>query len=291
MTGELQVTLPTTFGVATYPPGASFGPRALRDWEFVWMIEGDAVYQRGGVETAADEGSIVLCQPGATDFFQWDAKRRTRHGYFHFGVAQLPDDWPTPEVWPVVRLPDNDDILRPLFRHLLAWDGSRNHGQCRLTVAHLLTAFVSGDIGAGDVPRPVWPEPVERAWAFLHQSLEDAPDAALPLIRLAAAACVTPEHLCRLFKAATGRTPAETVRLARLDRALVLLARSNYNVGEIARLCGFPSVFHFSRRFAAAFGQTPSAVRRAVQSGQTPPAPRLRHSQKSISQKSISDKS
>lgn len=285
MSDALQVSLPTTFGVATYPPGASFGPRVMRDWEFVWMIEGDAVYARGKDETAAGEGSIVLCRPGVTDFFRWDARRRTRHGYFHFGVQNLLGDWPDAQTWPIARLPQEDDLLRPLFRHLLAWDGTRNPEQCRLTVAHLLMAFVSGDIGAGDVPRPVWPEPVEQAWAFLHQTLEDAPDAPLSLTQLADAACVTPEHLCRLFKAATGRAPAETVRLARLDRTLILLARSNYNVGEIARLCGFPSVFHFSRRFAAAFGQTPSDVRLAVQSGQTPPAPRLRHSQKSISDK------
>jgi transcriptional regulator GlxA family with amidase domain len=61
------------------------------------------------------------------------------------------------------------------------------------------------------------------------------------------------------------------VRLARLDRAATLLARSNYSVAEIARMCGFGDAFHFSRRFKAAYGQSPLQMRRALQNGATPP--------------------
>ncbi len=67
----------------------------------------------------------------------------------------------------------------------------------------------------------------------------------------------------------------QALRLARLDRAAVLLARSNYNVNEIAALCGFASAFHFSRVFKDAFGQAPRDLKRALQNGATPPVPRL----------------
>ena len=275
MLSDLDVSLPTGWGVATYPAGASFGPRVMRDWEFVWLIEGDAEYRWNENTVAAPEGAIVLCRPGATDGFQWDARRRTRHGYFHFQVRRVPDEWPPAAQWPLVRLPEPHDILHPLFRHLLSRQGRWNDLQCRLTVAHLLAAFVSGDVAAGDAPPVPWPDPVERAWAAIHARLEEQPMAPLCLDDLAAVACVTPEHLCRLFQATTGRSPMETVRLARLDRAASLLARSNYSVAEIADLCGFANPFHFSRRFKDAFGQSPSDLRRAVQTGQTPPLPRL----------------
>ncbi len=275
MLPDLDVSLPTGWGVATYPPGASFGPRRMRDWEFVWLMQGDAEYQWGDTNVAAPEGSLVLCRPGATDAFQWDPRRRTRHAFVHFGVERVPDGWPEWCDWPLVREGQEDDILRPLFRHLLTWTEGGDAEQCRLTLMTMLTAFRTGQRATGNPAREVWPPAVEAACAFITARLDDDPAAPLPLPALAAHACVTPEHLCRLFKAALGRSPAETVRLARLDRAATLLARSNYSVGEIAALCGFASPFHFSRRFKDAYGQSPSDLRRRVGAGATPPLSRL----------------
>lgn len=272
---ELELTLPTAFGVATYPPGATFGPRKMSDFEFVWVIEGDVEYHRGGCRVEAPPGAVVLCRPGAVDFFRWDPHLRTRHGFFHFNVLTTPRDWPPRERWPLVRLPTEGDILRPLFRHLLTWAGCGDAFQCRLTMAMLMTAFLSGETTMGDVPQASLPEPVERVCAYIYDHLEEAPAAVMDLAELADIACVTPEHLCRLFTAATGHSPMETVRLARLDRAAMLLARSNYAVSEIAALHGFASPFHFSRRFREAFGQSPRELRKAIQAGASPPTPRL----------------
>jgi AraC-like DNA-binding protein len=275
---DLQPTPPTAWGVATYPPGATFGPRRTRDWEFVWIIEGTATYRWDDEAADAPPGAVVLCRPGGTDAFRWDPHRRTRHAYFHFSVAPSPEA-PGDAGWPLVRGTGNgtgdDDILLPLFRYILTWAGRGDGETVRAAVAALLAAFRSGETRTRDVPRDALPDPVERALSFLHGRLEDTPADAVPLAELARAACVTPEHLCRLFRAATGRTPGETVRLARLDRAAALLVRSNYSVGEVAVLCGFPSPFHFSRRFKEAFGRSPSDVRRDVRTGGMPPMPRL----------------
>src|SRR5436190_7225761 len=39
-------------GVAVYPPGATFGPRQLEDFEFVWLLQGTAEwrYDLGSIE-------------------------------------------------------------------------------------------------------------------------------------------------------------------------------------------------------------------------------------------------
>ncbi|HTL29740.1 MAG TPA: hypothetical protein VL282_10980, partial [Tepidisphaeraceae bacterium] len=102
MADDLQLTAPTAKGIASYPPGATYGPRLMRDYEFVWMIEGDAEYCREGQTVAAPAGSIVLCQPGATDFFRWDPQRPTRHAFYHFDVMHVPDSWRAPDTWPLV---------------------------------------------------------------------------------------------------------------------------------------------------------------------------------------------
>lgn len=273
---ELRVTPPRASGLATYPAGATFGPRRLRDFEFVWVIEGEVEYRHDGRAEAAPPGSLVLCRAGSLDGFRFDPHRQTRHGYFHFGVLALPDDWPPPADWPVVRPTADDDLLLPLFRHLVTWAGRGNPAQRELAVAHLLTGFVSGETAIADARPEGAPEAVARARTYIEARLAREPAAPIALADLAAVASVNREHLCRLFRAATGRSPMETVRLARLERAAVLLARSNYAVGEIATMTGFASPYHFSRRFKEAFGNSPRAFRRNLQDGAAPPPPLLR---------------
>ena len=270
-----ELSHPTGFGVAVYPPGAEFGPRVMRDYEFVWLIEGDAEYRWGQTTVAAPEGSIVLCRPGATDAFRWDPVKRTRHGFYHFQITSLPPDFLPEPTWPLVRIPEEGDTLRPLFSHLLSWVGQGNELLTRLTMAHMLTAYVSGETSTGEIPRDALHQAIQRTWTFIDSTLEENPGARIALGDMAKAACVTPEHLCRVFKAATGWSPVETLRLARLDRAALLLARSNYGVGEIAHQCGFANPFHFSRQFKGAFGQSPRQMRDAIRAGAIPPVSRL----------------
>ena len=270
----LRVRLTGGPGVATYPPGATFGPRRMSEFEWVWLIDGHARYRHNALWVEAPPSSIVLCRPGE-DFFEWDARQRTRHAFFHFEVAQTPSDWPPVGSWPLARLPDEGDTLRPLFRHVLSWSGRGDPALLEMSIAHMLTAWVRGELSSSDVPRDALPEPVSRAMRYLHERLDEKPHARIELSDLARAAFVSPEHLCRSFREATARTPMETVRLARLDRAAVLLERTNFSVGEIARACGFASPFHFSRGFKAAFGHSPLQLRRRLRSGESPPLPRL----------------
>ena len=278
-----DVSLPLSVGIAAYPPGASFGPRRMRDWEFVWMLEGDAVYERDGVAFQAPENSLVLCIPGATDSFIWDTARRTRHAFFHFQMTALRPpatghgSTPAPDVsaWPVVRRLQDGDILRPILRQILQWQSGADETTFRLAIAHLTAAFVSGETQIGDIAGSPRPPAVERAMAHIFRCLDEDAAASINLNDLAQAAFVSPEHLCRVFRDATGRSPLETVRLARLDRASMLLSHSNYSISEIAQLSGFANPFHFSRAFKNAFGQSPRATREAVRCGATPPLPRL----------------
>ncbi len=275
MTDSLIISQDGQAGLATYPAGATYGPRAGRDFEFVWIIEGDAIYRYDQNEIPLGPDSLLLCRPGWTDFFQWDVNRRTRHAFFHFQILSIPPDFLAIDQWPIVRELAGDDVIRPLFRHLLAWQGRADDLLRELTMKAILTAFVTGQIAAGDLPPDLLPDPVESAWNHLHKRLEDDPAARIGLAELADIAAVTPEHLCRLFKKSIGHTPVETVLLARLDRASSLVARSNYAIGEIAEMCGFASPFHFSRRFRDAFGQSPMQLRQSIRRGLTPPTPRL----------------
>lgn len=275
ISSQLEVSLPLVHDWVFYPPGATFGPRRMPDWEFVFVDEGDAWYQSDQRESPAPVGSLVLCRPDTTDFFRWDAHKRTRHGYFHFQIERLPHDWPPSSTWPLVCATPEDGLMRALFGHIMAWNGAGNPLQCRLSIALLLTMFLSGDVKSNHAPPLPWPDAVERVWNYLHRRLDEDGQAKITLTELASIGRISEEHLCRAFKNATGHAPMETLRLARLDRAAALLARSNYGIAEIARLSGFADPFHFSRAFKTAYGQSPRALRRALEAGETPPLPTL----------------
>lgn len=72
---------------------------------------------------------------------------------------------------------------------------------------------------------------------------------------------VSPFHLCRTFRAATGRTLHAHRRELRLRRALGLVAGRRGTLSMLALDLGFDSHAHLTATFRRAFGVTPSAVR------------------------------
>jgi AraC-like DNA-binding protein len=57
----------------------------------------------------------------------------------------------------------------------------------------------------------------------------------------------------------TGKTPVEFIRSVKLDKAAVLLEKSNMNVAQIAYSTGFSTPHYFTKLFKAKFGMLPSA--------------------------------
>ena len=50
-------------GVAVYPPGATFGPRRLPDFEFVWLLQGTAEWHYEDGSIALGTNSLLLGRP------------------------------------------------------------------------------------------------------------------------------------------------------------------------------------------------------------------------------------
>lgn len=249
----------TGSGVAVYPPGATFGPRLLPDFEFVWLLQGTAEWRHDQGAIALGASSLLLGRPGMRDAFTWDRERPTRHAYLHFRLDGRLAGLPDPARWPLVRRLPDDDPLRPLLRYLLKVGEDRSTGE---VLRLLLTLFVRGPLPDRDDQRPPPPleallELVRRAWS------PPAPTRPLPLRELAAGACVSPGYLSRLFRQHYGIGPVAAVELLRLARAATLLVRSNLSVAAVAHDCGFANPYHFSRRFHRVYGQPPGRYRRA----------------------------
>ncbi len=64
-----------------------------------------------------------------------------------------------------------------------------------------------------------------------------------------------------MFRQSMGVAPHQFVMQRRMARAKALLLSSNRSLTDIALACGFNSASHFSNRFKAAKGITPSQLR------------------------------
>jgi AraC family transcriptional regulator len=84
---------------------------------------------------------------------------------------------------------------------------------------------------------------------------------------LAAALDTSPFHLCRVFRAQTGRTMHEYRTELRVRRALDLLGEQrSATLAEIAHRLGFASHSHFVRALRRYIGVTPTSARRMLSS-------------------------
>lgn len=92
-------------------------------------------------------------------------------------------------------------------------------------------------------------------------------DAPHTLEALAREARLSPYHFLRAFRQATGVTPHQYVRRARLREAAVRLRNEAAPVLEVALDCGFGDVSNFNHAFRAEFGMSPRAFRRFRPSG------------------------
>ncbi|WP_028671053.1 helix-turn-helix domain-containing protein [Saccharospirillum impatiens] len=98
---------------------------------------------------------------------------------------------------------------------------------------------------------------LKRVVEFIEQHVSQP----LTLTDMADVTGLSDYHFARMFKQATGYPPHRYVLHRRLSQAQQLLAQTGLTMTEIAFHCGFGSSSHFSNRFRAETGISPSTYR------------------------------
>lgn len=263
---------PSSAGVAVYPPGATWGPRTLTDFEFVWIIEGHCTWTANGEEFSAPPGTVILARPGIRETYRWDPSRQTRHAFVHFMVPL--DGLPDTNAWPLIRQMPDGDILRPLFRHLL-WahhqDDERGQVAVQVALRHMLVSFLSGILETASAGGTELPRAINTALGWVLRKWEEDPMASPKAEELAKVAGTSVRQLSRDFQDQFECSPMAALRLMRLDKGAFLLSESSLDVQEIAARVGFKNQFHFSRAFKLAFGRAPNEFRKDLLKGEDAP--------------------
>lgn len=78
---------------------------------------------------------------------------------------------------------------------------------------------------------------------------------------IAAKLYITPSYLSRLFKQETGQNFMEYLKKYRLEKACVLLKKTNKRISQICKEIGYESSSYFCALFKAAYGITPKQYR------------------------------
>lgn len=102
------------------------------------------------------------------------------------------------------------------------------------------------------------PRIVQRAKDYIHENFDDP----ITLESLAKAISISPAHLSRVFKQATGVGYLEYLNRYRIEQSMKLLTQKNRRISEIAYEVGFQSLAPFNRMFRDYAGTTPKDFRR-----------------------------
>lgn len=100
-----------------------------------------------------------------------------------------------------------------------------------------------------------------RVAAFCERYLAEQP---FPWEALARELATSTRTLQRRFVAAIGLAPSAVLHQLRLERARDLLRDPARPIGDVALACGFASQAHFATAVRAAFGKSPTELRRAA---------------------------
>jgi AraC-like DNA-binding protein len=251
--------------VADYPPGADFGPRELQDFEFVWLLQGSAIWTvREGPSAPPDgcvlrPGTLALARAGTVDSYHWDDLISSTHAYVHFGIdpAALGPTAGWPDTHSMTASPVLGGICDYLMQ-LATTPSRRARARSDQLLELLLDLFLNGPLAD---PEPVLHDYVAATIRAAQRAWSDGGLRILPAAEIAAAAGVSPGHLFRVFRGELGYGPARALELVRLARSAVMLQRSNSSLAAVADQHGFANAYHFSRRFSQAYRMPPGTFR------------------------------
>jgi AraC family transcriptional regulator len=98
---------------------------------------------------------------------------------------------------------------------------------------------------------------LQRVIDYIHTRL----DQDLSLTQLAEVINVSPTYFASLFKCATGISPHQYVLQQRVERAKMMLAKTDLAIADIALQVGFSSQSHLTQQFKRFTGMTPRQAR------------------------------
>jgi AraC family cel operon transcriptional repressor len=236
-------------------------------WEVFWVTEGKAAHWINGQIEELQIGDLVLIRP--SDIHCYRVAPRSPFSFFNIAFPCRAWEGFAGGFLEAGRRTALEESEKPLLTTLrpASLENMKDRGEKfvrsspqvagALPLAPLLATVVEALLPTVSQAPLVGPHWLQECLAELEtpKGLGEG----LPLLLRISG--VTPSHLSRVFREATGQSPTGYILEKRLLRATSLLAGSTCSVGEIALECGFENLSYFHRAFRARFGLPPREFR------------------------------
>ena len=225
--------------------------------ELEFVMSGSGLHQVGGKEYRFAPGDCWLV--GGIESHGILTEEETELANLSFFPDLLPEELGSVlDTRPVIlcRFPDARRAkLEALFRRIAAEEAP--HPFSRLNASALLVQILVAVLREAGVDASVPPAFLRTvtAWARRHFREE------AKLSALASELSVSPNHLGKVFRNATGIAFSDYITGLRLNRACHLLSKTDLPVKVVALDSGFRSVEYFHTVFRAHLGRTPAEYR------------------------------
>lgn len=235
-------------------------PQGLGDFQVLWGVRGSGTLECAGHSYTVPMGTAFLLLPETPHEYApadggWETDWCTFGGFAARGFAEglgLAPGSPFPIAGPA----GLDSLLKELM-HAARAGGTEAGRRCSALTYSLLTAVAENRARAQNVDTAA-PIRLGPALSLISRAYRMP----LSLSDLSAAAGVTPQYLCRLFRRALGMRPTAYLTLRRVQASKKLLAETALPVYEVASRTGFSSSNYFCAVFRKSEGISPEEFRR-----------------------------
>jgi len=226
-------------------------------WRLYWPTKGSARLSHAGTTLEVVPGGLYLIPPHTP--FTTDCRHSVSKWFIHFTIAGH-----------VGNLRPQIMVVSPTARMLALLAATcPSQPKPRMSAGEDANRFLEIIELVTLVVQECLPQLGERPefgplGAKVSQILRQRPKGKVTLGELARAAGLSERKLTELVTRMTGFTPIRYRLELRLNESMTLLRTSEATIDEVARRCGFPNRYYFTRMFSKHRYMTPAAFRRSA---------------------------
>ena len=234
---------------------------------FFFLLSGTVLAEIGGKTYLIKEKELVIIPAGQFFLIKYFENSNGYMGGFHprlFANENLLVKYDFLRVWgsPKIEL-DQVSFSRqlPIFNRMYEEFSAGCH-DLEIIRAYLSVALAEADAIYRSTVREVALHNNSLCSRFLDLLFSgDAKSQVRTSSEYAAALNITPNHLNKIVKGATGKSPSVWIEEAIIQRAKMLLSTTDLPLGEIAAMTGINDQSYFARKFKKHEGISPSEYR------------------------------
>lgn len=151
--------------------------------------------------------------------------------------------------------PDLYDNM-PTFSQYIA-QSNRMPVQSIIETQGILLQLISKFFGVAKIKSRHQDVRITKCLQFIHENT----DKCIAVSQLADMACITEDHLIRIFKKEIKYTPLRYINMKKIEKAQLLLLTTNMPIRDIAFELSIDNISYFNRIFKEYMGKTPTEYR------------------------------